>query len=134
VPLRAVFTGTPDTMPAVRLTGSRVIVSRPKTALTWVSQIRTLPAASASIRVMARLEHFDAAHNTAVGKIRTGAGHNTVVHASSVLDVLTDDGAIERTWVFNLGAGVTSFRKQFEATTDSVHRPFHFGWAKDFAL
>lgn len=135
VPIRAVFTGTPDVMPALRLTGSRVIVSRPKTALTHVSKIRTLPGSgSSSVRLIARLEHFEPAHHTAVAKIRTGAGYATVVAASSFVDAIAEDGSIERTWLFNLGAPVTSFRKQFEATTDSLHRAFHFGWAKDFAL
>lgn len=134
VPLRAVFTGTPDVMPAVRLTGSRVRVSRPRTALTHISTVRTLPASSTSIRVIARLEFFQSAHHTAVCKLRSGAGYNTVTSASSFVDVVAEDGSIERTWLFNLGAGITSYKMQFEATTDSALTIFHFGWRKDYAL
>jgi hypothetical protein len=134
VPLRAVFTGTPDVMPAVKLTGSRVRVSRPRTSLTHISTERTLPASSTQIRVIGRLETFDAVHHTATCKLRSGAGFTTVTNASSFVDVVAEDGSIERTWLFNLGAGIDAYKIQFEATTDSVLRTFHFGWRKDYAL
>jgi len=135
VPLRMVMTGTPDVMPAVKLTTSRVRVSRPRLALTHVSMPRLLPGAgSAQIRVIGRFEYFEAGHHTATAKLRTGAGYNTLVSPSSFSDVVADDGSIERTWVFNLGAAVQSYKIQFDATTDSALRTFHFGWRKDFAL
>ena len=135
VPLRAVFTGTPDVMPAVRLTGSRVRAQRPKTALKHVSTVRTLPGAgSASIRVVTRLEYFVPANHSASVKLLTGAGFATVNNPSSFVDVVAEDGSIERTWIFNLGAAVTSYRRQVEATTTSVFSTFHFGWVKDYAL
>lgn len=134
VPLRAVFTGTPDVMPAVKLTGSSVKVSRPRTSFAHISTIRTLPASSTQIRVIARLEAFDAVHHTATGKIRTGAGYTTVVAASSSVDQTLQDGSIERTWLFNLGAGVTSYRIQLEGTTDSALDTFTIGLRKDYAL
>lgn len=134
-PLRAVFTGTPDTMPGLKLTGSRVRVSRPKLALVHVSSIRTLPGSgSTQIRVLTRFESWDAAHHTAAVKLRTGAGYATVVTPSSYVDVVVDSGIVERTTLFNLGAAVTTYRIQCEATTDSALRAFHFGWRKDFAL
>ena len=135
VPLRAVFTGTPDVMPALKLAGSVVKLSRPKLALTQVSATRNLPGAgSTQIRVIARLEYFETAHHTATCRLRTGAGYATLVNANSFVDEVAEDGAIERTWIFNLGAAVTSYKIQFGATTDAAGRPFHFGWRKDFAL
>lgn len=135
LPFRAVFTGTPDVMPALTLTGSQVIVSRPDVALTHVSAIRALPGGgSASIRVIARLEQFDAAHHTATCKLRSGAGYATETAPSSFSDVVADDGSIERTWLFNLGGAITSYRIKFGATTDSNLDTFHFGWRKDYAL
>ena len=134
LPLRAVLTGTPDVMPAVKLTDSRVRVSRPKLALTHVSTVRTLPAASSQIRVIARLEGFDAVHHTATARLRTGAGYTTLVAASSFVDVRTADGAVDRTWIFNLGASVTAYRIQLEAATDSALRVFQFASRKDYAL
>ena len=135
VALRAVLTGTPDAMPIVKLTGSRVKVSRPKLAARHITAIRTLPGAgSASIRVIERLEYFDPARHTAVARLLTGAGFATVVNASSFVDALQADGSIERTWVFNLGAAVTQFRIQTDTTTDNVLRTFHVAWRKDYAL
>lgn len=134
VPLRLVFTGTPDVMPGVKLTGSRVHIARPRTTLTHISTERTLPASSTSIRVIARLEDFESAHHTAVGKLRTGAGFTTVVAASSSVDETQPDGSVERTWLFNLGAGVTSYKIQIEGTTDSALNTFHVAWRKDYAL
>ena len=134
VPLRAVFVGTPDVMPAITLTNSRVRVSRPRTAFTHISTARVLPASSDTIRVIARLEYFDAAHHTAVAKIRTGVSYATVVAATSVVSVTQEDGSIERTWLFDLGAAVPGYKIQLEGTTDAALRSWHIGWRKDYAL
>jgi hypothetical protein len=135
LPLRAVFTGTPDVMPCVTLTNSQVKVSIPRTTLAHISTARTLPAPSTSIRVIARLEGgFDAAHHTALCKLRSGAGYTTLTSASSFVDVAQVDGAIERTWLFNLGSALSSYKIEFDATTDSALNIFHFAWRKDYAL
>ncbi len=135
LPLRAVFTGSPDMMPGIMLTGSQVTASRSATALALFSTVRNLPGAgSASIRVIARLEGFQAANHTATMKLLTGAGYATETAASSVVDVVTPDGATERTWLFNLGAAVTSYRMKATATTDNALTPFHFAWRRDYAL
>jgi hypothetical protein len=135
VRFRAVFSGTPDVMPAVSLTGSQVTVSRAATTRTWISSIRNLPGAgSTAIRVSARLEAFNAARHTAQVSLLTGPGYGTVTPASSVVDTIAPDGTIERTWLFNLGAAVTSFRIREQATTDSALSLFHAAWLKDWAL
>ena len=135
VPLRAVFTGTPDVHAGVRLNNSVVKVSRPNVTLTAVSKVRSLPGAGSNqIRVITRYESFDPAHHTASCKLRTGAGFNTLVNPSSYVDVAIEPGTVERTWIFNLGAAVTDYRKQFGATTDSALNTFHHAWTKDYAL
>lgn len=135
VSLRAVMTGTPDAMPVVKLTGSRVRVSRPKLAATHVSAIRMLPGAgSASIRVIERFEYFETARHTASVRLRTGAGFATLVNPSSYVDAVQADGSVERTYVFNLGAAVTQFRIQTDITTDNALRTFHVAWRKDYVL
>lgn len=135
VPLRAVFTGTPSVMPCIKLTDSVCKITRPKTTLTHISDVQTLGGlGSDEIVVMTRYEYFDAAHHTATTKLRTGAGYNTVVTASSHTDEVIDDDTIVRSWVFNLGAPVTSFVVQNEATTDSELRTFHYAYRKHFAL
>lgn len=135
VRFRAVFSGTPDVMPGVSLTGSQVTVSRAATTRTWVSSVRNLPGSgSTAIRVSARLEAFNAARHTTTIALLTGAGYATVVAASSVVDTLAPDGTIERTWLFNLGSAVTSFRIREQGTTDSPLSLFHAAWLKDWAL
>lgn len=134
LPLRVVFTGTPDVMPAVTLTGSRAVVSRPRTVFTGTSATRNLPAASTSIRVIARLEYFREADHDFACQLLTGAGFATAVAPSATTDKLTDDGAVERTFVFNLGAGVTAFRKRFTGATNSPLNTFHVAFTKDYAL
>ncbi|TPG14364.1 hypothetical protein [Sphingomonas oligophenolica] len=135
LPFRAVFTGSPDMMPGIMLTGSQVTVSRSRTALAWFSTPRILPGAgSASIRVIARLEDFETAHHTAAITLLTGVAYATETAASSIVDAVGEDGVIERTWIFNLGAAVTQYRMKATATTDSALDVFHFAWRKDYAL
>jgi hypothetical protein len=135
LPLRVVMTGTPDVMPMLTLTGSQVVVSRPKLALNYVSAIRNLPGAgSTQIRATFRLEGFDAAHHTLTPKLLTGAGYATETAASSTTDVVQADGSIERTAVYNLGAAVTSYRHKLAATSDSELIPFHVAARRDYAL
>jgi hypothetical protein len=135
VPLRMVLTGTPDVMPAVKLTGSRVRVSRPRLTLVHISMPRLLPGAGSSqIRVIGRMEYYDPAHHSVAARLRTGAGYATLVNPSAYTDMIAEDGSLERTWIFNLGAAVQSYKIQFDAGTDSALRTFHFGWRKDYAL
>ena len=135
VPLRAVFSGTPDAQPCIKIAGSSCRISRSKLAFVHISAVRTLPGAgSAQIRVIERLEYFDAAHHTSRVKLLTGAAFATVTTPNSVVDVVATDGSIERTSIFNLGAPVTAFCIRSEGTTDAVQRPWHVGWRKDYAL
>ncbi|MBB6191509.1 hypothetical protein FHS51_001736 [Sphingobium wenxiniae] len=134
LPFRAVFSGTTDVMPAVSLTGSQVAVSRPRTAFTHFSAIRNLPSSSDSIHVTARLEDFDGDHHVATCHLRTGGGYATETAPSTTVDNVTEDGAIERTWTFALGAPVASYRIKLSGTTDNVLNGFHIAARKDFAL
>jgi hypothetical protein len=134
LPFRAVFTGTPDVMPAVSLTGSQVRISRPALARTWFSADRNLAAPSTQLRLTLRLEKFDAAHHTCTAKILTGAGFVTETAETSHSDKLNSDGSIDRTFVFNLGAGVTAFKWKTTATTDNALNVFHASILKDHAL
>lgn len=132
LPLRAVFTGTPDVMPALRLTDSTASVSRPRVTFTHISAARTVPSTT-SIFVTARLESFDAAHHTCTCKIRTGGSYATVSAVPTPTDVVQPDGSIERTWHFTPTA-VTAYKIQIEGTTDSALNTFHVAWRKDYVL
>ncbi|MEY9138502.1 hypothetical protein ABIE79_010030 [Bradyrhizobium diazoefficiens] len=135
LPLRAVFNGSVDCMPAINLADSSVFVSRPDVYAQHVSTTRTLPAASTSIRVIERYEYFDPVYHTASCKLLTGAGFGTQVSPSSVTTWIDPvDGAYERTYVFNLGAAITQFRKLTRLDTSTNQRVFHVGWQKDYAV
>ena len=135
LPLRAVFMGSVDCMPAINLADSSVYVSRPDVYAQHVSPTRTLPAASTQIRVIQRYEGYDPIYHTKSVKLLTGAGFGTQVAPSSTSTYIDpDDGATEVTYVFNLGAAVTQFRKLTRLDTSTNQRVFHVAWEKDYAL
>lgn len=135
LPLRAVFMGSVDCMPAINLADSSVYVSRPDVYAQHVSPTRTLPAASTQIRVIQRYEGYDPIYHTKSVKLLTGAGFGTQVAPSSTSTYIDpNDGAYEVTYVFNLGAAVTQFRKLTRLDTSTNQRVFHVAWEKDYAL
>lgn len=134
LPMRAVFVGAPEIMPGIKLLNSVVKYSRPATTFRHISSIRTLPSSSTAIRVTAHLEYFVEANHDLDCKILTGAGYATVNNAASYTDVTNEDGSIDRTFVFTLGAGVTTYRIDFRGTVTSALDIFHIAWRKDWAL
>ncbi|WP_157602884.1 hypothetical protein [Sphingomonas sp. PR090111-T3T-6A] len=136
VPLQAVFSGTNDVQPGLKLAGSDCELTRPKLAFTHIWDTHTLPGAgSAQIRVIQRYEYFDPAHNTATVKLLTGPGYATQTAPNSYTDQIDpNDGAIVRTYIFNLGAAVTDFRLRTDGTTDAIGRPWHVAYTKFYAL
>jgi len=119
--LRAILTGSRGMHPGITLPGSVVKVSRPDDDFRHVSVARTLAAASTTITVKAVLERFDEAHHDAVLKVRSGS---TEYSASSVSDLETLIGTIERTGVFSVPS-TTSIRTIVEGATDNVNNLFH---------
>jgi hypothetical protein len=134
LPLRAILTGTSDVAPALGIAASLRTVSRPAASFIHISTVRNLPAASTQIRVTETLESFGGAYHSCTAKLLTGADYATSTAASSSLDKVNADGSIERTWIFNLGAGVTSYKIRTEGTTTSPLRPFQVSQRKDWAL
>ncbi|MCA1379387.1 hypothetical protein I6F34_00935 [Bradyrhizobium sp. BRP05] len=135
LPLRAVFMGSVDCMPAINLADSSVYVSRPDVYAQHVTQTRTLPAASTQIRVIERYEGYDPIYHTKSVKLLTGAGFGTQTAPSSTSTYVDpNDGATEVTYVFNLGAAITQFRILTRLDTSTNQRVFHVAWQKDYAL
>lgn len=134
VAFRAVFTGTPDVMPALSLTTSQVTIQRVKTAFTYISAPRHLPAPSSNIHVTVRLEYFDPAHHSLTATLLCGATYATVEAADSQSDVTNPDGSIDRTFVFNTAAAQTDFRVNLVGNTDNSLDVFHIAQRKDFAI
>ena len=136
LPFRAVFTGTPEIMPCIDLSTSNVHVARPKTSFAhyWPNVARTPPASSSSIRATVRYESFNSTYHTATAKLLTGASYATETSPSSYTDVNLGDGVIERTFVWNLGSAVSSYKIKTSGTTTTPLITFHQAWIKDWVL
>lgn len=132
VPLRAVFIGTSDLMPAVRPGTAQVTVRRRGTAFTHVSTPRTLSTASSNIRVRLLLEDFSptAGHTVNCSLI---IGANTV-NAASTRDEIVDGRSRWREFRFTLGTPTTSYRIRIDGTGVTGQYPWHVAERYDLAL
>jgi hypothetical protein len=135
LPLRAVFVGTQDLMPAVRLgsAGSQVRVARVGTSFTHISTPRTLAQASSDIRVRLLLEGFkpDApANHTVACQLIIGG---TTVNPASWRDEIVDGSSRWREFRFT-PAATTSYRIRIEGTGVTAQYPWHVAERYDLAL
>ena len=121
---RARFDGTRDMQPALKLTGSRVKVSRPKTSFKHVSTDIVIGATSSSIHIKVWLEHFD----------ETPHNHDCAIHINTVKelpDVITtkllddDFKRYEREYTFNIAAPATHFRVEQNGVTTNAQNTYH---------
>lgn len=134
VPLRAVFLGTSDLMPAVRPSTAQVTVRRRGTAFTHITTPRTLSTASQNIRVRLLLEDFNpaapASHTVGCQLI---IGGNTV-SPTSERDEIVDGRSRWREYRFQLGSPTTSYRIRVEGTGVTAQHPWHVAERYDLAL
>lgn len=135
---RVVMAGSPDMMPALALSGSKVRVSRPDVTRVSVTKPKVMAAPSSTVHLLQRYENFDGNLNAVTAKLRTGAGYNTVVTPTSVI---TDTGVdekgqpfLEAHYVFALGAPISSYCVQEEASTQSPMACFHTAWRKGYQV
>lgn len=91
VNFRAVFMGTKDLAPGLRLTNSSVVVSRPATAYTWFSEALTLPAASQSIKVIVTLDYFNEANHDFDVVLNDVTNAANDIAAATVTDQVIDE-------------------------------------------
>ena len=122
VKLRAVFNGTSDVQPMLRLTKSRLRATRSKDTFVGVSSAIVLPAASSNITVTSYLEHFDDGDHTAVISL---FDDGDVERAASVVEDLPANKGIRRKATFALGGATASFRIKHAATAASDLDLFH---------
>ena len=136
LPFRAIFSGTPDMMPCLDLLNSNVHVNRPGTAYTniWPHGGQAIPAPSTQIRQTIRYENWNAAYHTASCSLLTGTGFSTVTAPSSYSDVNNPDGSLERTYVWNLGSAISSFKFKSVGATSTPLIVFHEAWVKGWSL
>ncbi len=117
LPLRATFVGTPDVMPAFRLTGSRARVSRMAKVMKAITPSKALGANANTIIQIWRLRGFDPAHHAFTPTVRRADG--TIETADTTTTVTQADGVVEKRCTFNLAAATNAFRSILDATTDS---------------
>jgi len=132
LPLRITFTGTTDLMPGVGLTDSQVIVSRPKTAFTWIGDTRTLGSATSSVKIVTDLQSYDETKHDCTVTLLTGAGLSSTETADVVEDVTLPNGTIRRTSIFNVGS-VTTYAVKIVGTTTAAADQFLVGEMIEYA-
>lgn len=129
LPFRAVFLGTEWVQPALGVeVNSRVVTSRPRPDMRFISQIRAVPSPVTTITADVRLEAWRGApHHTFTAKLLHGATYETVRNADLITsEVAPDDpNAI----IYHLGwtgmGALSSFRFRYEGLTDNVLTVFH---------
>ena len=132
VPLRAVFIGTQDLMPAVRPGSAQVTVRRRGTAFVHISADRVLGTPSKNIRVRLLLEDFKAAEGHTVDcKLLVGGAP---VVATSFRDELVDGRSFWREFRWTLGANTGSYRIRIDGAGVTGAHPWHVAERYDLAL
>ncbi|BBF92354.1 hypothetical protein [Blastochloris tepida] len=127
---RARFVGTRDMHAGLKVGGSRVRLSRPKTTFRHISEPQTLAAPSSDIYVKTLLEGFDETPHDAGCRLRVGAGWETP-------DVTVDKAVptgIERTYRFQLAAPTPTFSIELTGVTNSPASVFHIAERVHWAL
>ena len=132
LPLRVTLTGTTDLMPGFGLTVSEAVVSRPKTAFTWIGATKTLGSPTTSVKVITDLQAFDEATHDATVTLLTGATLDVVETADVVEDEVLPDGTIRRTSVFNV-TSVSKYAVRIVGATTSAASTFHVAELIEFA-
>ncbi len=135
---RARFVGTRDMMPGLMLTGSRVKISRPKTALKHVSSVITLGSASDDIYVKLIAEGFSETPHDLTCQIRDIVGAVTenpdATTTTSLPDLPNIPNRIERTFRFQLATPRSTFRVIITGGTNSAGNTFNVSERVHWAL
>jgi hypothetical protein len=124
---RARFDGTHDVHTGVRLTGSRVHVSRPKVVFKHVSEPLTLASGCIEVIVAITLENFNETPHDHTMTMRTGATL-AVIENPDVTTTKVSDLArrrYERTYTFTVSPAVTNICFIQDGTTNSPLDCFH---------
>lgn len=134
LPLRAIFLGTSDIMPGLKLVGSQVLVSRPRTTFKHISTARILPAPTSTVRLQLRLESWSQANHACTANLKVGVGFATTEAPDVTETVIVDDYAIIKTFTFNLAAPVSTFKIEIDGSTTSALDVFHVGERVDVEI
>lgn len=132
LPLRAVLTGTSDLMPGFGLTASQAVVSRNKTAFTWVGTTRTLGSPTTSVKVIIDLQGYDEAKHDCTVMLLTGSTLAGTETADVVEDQIQSDGTLRRTCVFNM-TSQTQYAVKIAGATTTAAETFHVAEMVEYA-
>ncbi|MFN3440839.1 MAG: hypothetical protein ACK4Z3_00405 [Rhizobium rosettiformans] len=135
VPLRFLFKGTKDVMPALNLTKSAIIASRPLSSSVHISTARTLPGGVTTTRVDVHEDAigFDEVKHDWTVKLLTGAFYATEVDPTSVITRTLENGLIRRQFIFTGLPAISAYKiKTVMATTD-VNTTFDVTTRRDYA-
>lgn len=129
LPLRAVFIGSTDLMPALNLVGSKLYVRRPASTFKHISTQRTLGASTTQIEVQLLLRDFDSTKHSLTVSLSDGT--NTY-NPSSVSDIQEAEG-IRRKANFNLGTAISSYKIILDGSTNTPLNIFNIAERIDIA-
>ena len=132
LPLRAVLTGTSDLMPGFGLSASQAVVSRNKTAFTWVGNKRTLGSPTTSVKVIIDLQGYDEAKHDCTVTLLTGSTLAGTETADVVEDQIQSDGTLRRTCVFNM-TSQTQYAVKITGATTTAAETFHVAEMIEYA-
>lgn len=135
LPLRLLFKGTKDVMPAISLPKSAIIASRPRASSVHISTARTLPGATTTTQVDIwedAIGFNETIHNWDVSLLH-GAGYATEVAATSVRTQELDNGLIRRTWSFKALPAIAGYKIKTVMATSDVGTIFDVTTRRDYA-
>ena len=134
--LRLVFIGTKDIMPAIDLSRSRVIASRPLLSSVHVSTVRSVGSAgyttTDAITVREASWDFDEDDHNWTVTILHGASYATEVTATAVKTRTRADGAKMRIWTFDVPS-VSTYRIKTLLEAVSANNTMSVTWRRDEA-
>lgn len=132
LPLRAVFTGTLDLMPAARLAQSEVRVQRFGSAFHHTSTARTLASPSSDIRVRLLLEDFNPPDGHTVDcQIIIGG---SPLAAASTRDEIVNSRSRWREYRFSPSTAASGYQIQITGGGVTATAPWHVAERYDLAL
>lgn len=131
LPCRAVFMGSRDLMPSIRLDRVNVHCRRQATALKYVSKTRALGSNAAKIVIDLIVDGFDDAVHDLTVTVMTNAGGTTET-ADTVADTTLLDGTILRRSTFNITADNDYFYV-IDGTLASMNAQYVITQAEDVA-
>lgn len=131
-PLRAVFIGTQDLMPAMRPGTAQITVRRRGTTFVHVSSERLLATPSKNIRVRLLLEDFGTDPAQTVGCSLIVGG--VTVAPTSHRDEIVDGRSQWREFRFTLAANTNAYRIRTEGAGVNGAHPWHVAERYDLAL